>query len=611
MLKHFTFFHTTIVGFLVLFGILTVLPARAEVSVEASLSHHSFPVDRAAQLSITIRGNSSSATIQLPDVKNVTFHNRGQSSQVNMINGNYSSSLTKNYLVQAAKPGKYTIAPIRVNDGGKTFSTEAINFEATPAGTKASSGTSNGKTTLNDIAFIRIEQSGNHFTGEMVPVIIKAYFSEQYRFSLIEHERPVLRGDGVVMSPLPEKPDQTRESLDGSQYNVISWKTALSGVKTGKHPLSFTLNSSLLIARQRRSLSPFGGSSLFDDSLFNNFLGGYQRKPITLTSGELSFNVIPIPSENQPADFSGAIGDFTMQVKVTPVEVEIGEPLTLTIDISGKGNFDRVNTPSFPKSPQWKTYAPTADFTKQGNIFSGTKKFEQAVIAKTDTVRNIPSLSFSFFNPHKRKFITINSGEIPIEVKHSNQPVPVQKQPVVSVPQHQQQIKTATSPPVAKISGLAPIHLKTGSFHQKIVPLFQKSWFIALSLLCFLVLIALIFLRIRLSNISKNPEIREKQLALQLLTKDLHSVEQAEASGDSLAFLMACRTTIQNMLGFIWQTEPTAISLADIRDRLQSNSGLITLFEAAGQAAYGGETLSDKQMQKYSTTLKTELENLL
>ena len=607
MQKRFTFFHTTIVGFMVLCGILAVTPARAEVSVEASLSNHSFPVNRAAQLSITIRGNSSSATIQLPDVKNVSFHNRGQSTQVNMINGNYSSSLTKNYLVQATKAGKYTIPPIRVNDGGKTFTTKAINFEATPVGTQANSGASSGKTTLNDIAFIRIAQNGTHFTGEMVPVTIKAYFSERYRFNQID--RPVLKGDGVVMSPLPEEPEQTRESLGGSWYNVISWKTALSGIKTGKHPISFTLNCSLIFTQQRRSLSPFGGNSLFDDSFFNNFLSGYQRKPVTLTSGELSFNVIPIPGENQPADFSGAIGDFTMQVKVTPIEIEIGEPLTLTIDISGKGNFDRVNAPSFPKSPQWKTYAPTAEFTRQGNIFSGTKKFEQAIIAKTTKTRNVPSLSFSYFDPHQRKFITINSGEIPIEVQQANQPA--QKQPVVPVTKHQQQITTTPATPVAEVTGLAPIYLKPGSFHRQIVPLFQKSWFITLSALCFLILLTLIFLRIRMNSIRKNPEIRKKQLALQLLAKDLHSVEQAKTSGESLAFLMACRTTIQNMLGFIWRTEPAAISLEDIRTRLENDSQLITIFEAAGQAAYGGETLSDKQMQHYSTILKTELETLL
>jgi hypothetical protein len=592
---------------MILLGIFTVIPARAEVSVKASLSHHSFPVNRAAQLSITIRGSSSSATIQLPDIKNVTFHSQGQSTQVNIVNGNYSSSLTRSYMVQVAEPGKYTIPPIRVNDSGKTFSTKAINFEATPAGTLANSSAGSEKTTVNDIAFIRIAQSGNHFTGEMVPVTIKAYFREKYRFSQID--RPVLKGDGVVMSPLPEEPEQTRESLGGSWYNVISWKTALSGIKTGKHPISFTLNCSLIFTQQRRSLSPFGGNSLFDDSFFNNFLSGYQRKSVTLTSGELSFNVIPIPGENQPADFSGAIGDFTMQVKVTPIEIEIGEPLTLTIDISGKGNFDRVNAPSFPKSPQWKTYAPTAEFTRQGNIFSGTKKFEQAVIAKTDKARNIPSLSFSYFNPHKRKFFTINSGEIPIKVQQANQPV--QKQPVVSTPQHQQQITTTPSAPVAEVTGLAPMYLKPGSFHRQIVPLFQKSWFIALSVLCFLVLLTLIFLRIRLNSISRNPEIRRRQLALQLLAKDLHSVERAKTSGDNLTFLMACRTTIQNMLGFIWHTEPAAISLEDIRTRLENDSQLITIFEAAGQAAYGGETLSDKQMQHYSTILKTELETLL
>ena len=604
MRQRLTFFRTLIAA-TILILLSSTLPVLAEVSVQASLSQHKFSIDRAAQLTITISGGSSSAEIQMPKINNVRFLSRGQSTQISMVNGSYSSSLTKSYLVQAMQPGTFTIPPITVTDDGKTYTTVPITFEVTAAGTQSNNRSSNEKTRVGDIAFLRIALHGEHFTGEIVPVTIKAYFSENYQFRQID--RPTLKGDGVVMSKLPEEPEQTRESLGGKPYNVISWDTALSGIKTGNHPISFALNCSLLIAQKRRALSPFGGGSLFDDPFFNNIFGGYQPKPITLISDELSFNVTPIPTKGQPANFSGAIGDFSMQVKVAPISVEVGEPLTLTIDITGEGNFDRVDAPSFPKSPLWKTYAPTAEFNRQNTIFSGTKKFEQAIVAKSDQAEHIPSLSFSYFDPRKHKYKTISSGEIPIEVQKSN--APVKQQPVV-MPQNQQLSKNIVSP-VAETKGLAPIYLKTGSFHKKIVPLFQKTWFITLSLCCFLILLALVLLKIRLRSINKHPEIRQKRQALQVLAKDLQTVEQAKKSGDNLVFLLACRTTIQNTLGYIWKIEPTAISLEDIRARLQHNSTLLKIFNAAGQAAYGGEILSDKQMQNYSTTLKKELENLL
>ena len=583
------------------------LQAYAEVAVEASLSHLSFPQDKAARLTIIVTGKSRNASVELPEIDNILLHNQGQSSQISVVNGSISSSISHRYLVQADKPGSYRIPSIKVTVGGKSYSTKPLNFEVSPAGQQLRGYSGKTDQREGEIAFIRTSATGNHYPGEIVPFTIKAYFTQEYRADI--NSLPTLRGDGVVMSQLQDKPKQTEELVNSRKYHVLTWETSLSGIKVGEHPLSFSLDATLLIPQKRRSRSPFGGSSLFADSFLNDsFFGSHQRKPIVSVSPEVVFNVLPLPAVSQPDNFTGAIGDFDLQVAVTPVDVEIGEPMTLMMEISGTGNFDRVEAPVFPESPNWKTYTPTSDFSEQGKHYAGTKIFEQAVVVRSSAVDEIPSLSFSYFNPEEKRYITKTSKAVAINLKN-----PLSQsaaQPVLPVRQPSQQplAETAVTP---SIEGLAPIHLETGNYHARIVPLFKSSWFITVCSLCILLLVFLFVLKIRQQNIERHPEIQLKKQKKLLLEDDLKRVEQAQVTGDGRSFLSLSRTAIQNQLGLLWNIEPAALSLADIRSRLEVDSQLIKIFSVAEEAAYGGASLTNQKMLEYYTTLKTELEELL
>jgi hypothetical protein len=600
------------------------LSASAEVSVEASLSHQSFPVDKVARLTITVSGASRNADIALPEIDGIRLHNRGSSSQISVVNGAFSSSISHNYLVQAEKPGAYTIPPMKVTAGGDSFFTEPLPFQVTATGQQPGNYAGEGEQTTEEFAFLRISQeSGSHYSGEIVPLTIKAYFTQTYRADI--NSLPTLNGDGVVMSPLPDKPEQTQESYKGRMYHVLTWDTSLTGIKTGEHAIRFSLDATLLIPQKRRNLSPFGGNSLFDDPFFNDsaldsFFGGHQRKPIVSVSPEIIFHVLPLPSENQPDTFTGAVGDFDFEVTAKPVEVEIGEPITLTMDISGTGNFDRVEAPIFPENGDWKTYSPTADFVPKsdnstGNS-TGSKIFEQAIVAKNTTVTAIPSLSFSYFDPREKKYITKTSEAVAISLRQSamptvNQPVQNQVQAKIQLQAPQQSASPSQAGAATALSGLAPIHLEIGSSHRRIVPLIDNSWLRAVAILCVLSLAALFFLRLRRKNIDNHPERelhRQKKL---LLDNDLEKVEKAQKAGDGQAFLIHGRTAIQNQLGLLWHIEPAALSRVDLSNRLPADAPLIAIFRAADEAAYAGATLGAEKMRDYFLTLKTELEKLL
>ncbi len=601
-----------------------MLSASAEVSVEASLSHQSFPVDKVARLTITVTGTSRNADIALPEIDGIHLHNRGSSSQISVINGAISSSISHNYLIQAKKPGAYTIPPIKVTAGGDSFFTEPLQFQVTATGQQPRGYAGKAEQTADEIAFLRISQeSGSHYSGEIVPLTIKAYFTQAYRADI--SSLPTLDGDGVVMSPLPDKPQQTQESYKGKMYHVLTWGTSLTGIKTGEHAIRFSLDATLLIPQKRRNLSPFGGNSLFDDPFFNDaaldsFFGGHQRKPIVSVSPEIVFQVLPLPSENQPDTFTGAVGDFDFEVTAKPVEVEIGEPITLTMEISGTGNFDRVEAPVFPENGDWKTYSPTANFAqKSGNSGSnssgnsdGSKIFEQAIVAKNATLTAIPPLSFSYFDPREKKYITKTSKALAISLRQSA--MPTVKQPVqakIQVQTPPQPASPSLTGPATALAGLAPIHLEIGNPQRRIVPVITNIWLQAVGLVCVLTLLALFFLRLRQKNIDKHPERELHRQKTLLLENDLKKVEQAQAAGDGKAFLTHGRTAIQNQLGLLWHIEPAALSLADISNRLPADAPLIAIFRAADEAAYAGATLSDEKMRDYFFTLKTELEKLL
>lgn len=593
---------------------------RAEISISASLAPTTFAVDDGAQLSITVNGTRS-ADIELPETDTGSFEifQRGRSSQFNMVNGEFSSAVTFTCIVRAYRPGTYTIPPIAVEADGQKRSTDPIPFEVTgnspPApgssGTAAAPPNAAVPSDAGQAAFLRLaipRQQG--YVGEIIPVQVKAYFRQGLRASL--NSAPALVGDGLVMPQLNEKPVQTEEQLGSNRYSVLTWQTELSTIKEGSHRVHLELEATLLIPERRMSTSMFGRRSPFDDDLFDSFFGGYREKPIKAVSGELPFAVLPLPRQNRPAGFTGAIGDFNMQVSAAPVEAETGEPLTLTVTISGTGNFDRVEPPSFPDSANWKTYSPSAAFTaQQGRAHAGSKVFERAIVAKNDGVTEIPALAFSYFDPATGKYVTLESAAIPITI-HGKAATTAQSSPpapaaTVSPPSSTQPPKSQPAPQL--LSGLAPLRLEPGKTTASIAPLYTRPLVIAIIVICLTILAVVAVLKTLRRRLDRPEEVLRRERA-KLLADSLAEIQQALAAGDSSVFLGVLRSAIQHHLGAIWHCPAAAITSADLATRLPASSRLLEIFTVAEQAAYSGMVLKQATMADYAKAVAAELEKL-
>ena len=613
--------------FALLFALLLAgHPARADITLEAALGHLSFPVDQGTLLTITINGASRLSAIELPQVEGIAFHSRGQSSRVNIVNGSMSSSLVQTYVVQAERPGTYTIPPIKVSAGGESATTRPLSFEVTAAGGSSADGTGQGD---SEVAFIRIAPLGQHYPGEVVPVRIKAYFHKNYRTDI--NSLPTLKGEGVAMPPLREKPQQGEERVNGIDYHVLSWDTTLTGLKVGDQHIFFSMEASLMLPQRRRPLSPFGGSLFndpaFDDPFFDNFFGGAQRKPIEARSPQMVFSVIPLPEEGRPAQFSGAIGDFTLAVSTDRMQLEVGEPLKLTMEISGKGNFQRIEAPVFPDSPRWKTYPPTSSFNAQGNDYTGSKTFEMAVVAREAGVAELPGLSFSFFDPNRKEYVTVHSPPLAVQVKGSTAApapgeIPSAPSPSAATTGSEATLlppgtaATPSSPanpatgPAATVAQAPPIRLELGPLSSSLKPIFRHGWFLATAGAAAAALLFAALVELRRRHLLRHPHQAARRQRDQHLALDLDVCRDKCRQGDGTAFLAAARTTVQNHLGRAWDLPPQAITGTTLEERLGRGTALPQLFAAADAALYGAAPPTQGEMERLFASLKTALEEL-
>jgi BatD DUF11 like domain len=601
--------------FLLLFLSAGVHPLQAEVTASATLSAHSFPMDRAATLSLSVSGVRSFQP-QMPEVDGLRFHPRGQSTQVEIINGAYSASVTSVYLVEALRTGTFTIPAIRITTKEGVTETGSIQFEATApqtapvakqpqSGSAATARLRSGE--ADKVAFMRVTPAKEKsYSGEVVPVQIKVYFREGVKANL--NSLPQLIGEGFVLQQLEREPVQTRERINNSRYTVLSWESALSGIKEGQHKLSMEIEATLLLREERQT--SHRGLSMFSDPFFGDFFGSYREKEVKVASPELEMDVLSLPEKGRPEDFSGAIGDFRLRVTADPVEIEPGDPITLTMTVTGQGNFDRVQAPKLRKEKGWKSYTPSSEFLKDGGRGSGKKVFEQALVAKDSSLREIPVVAFSYFDPTAASYKSISSTPIPLTTVGT---VPVPAEPA-SVEKEEGSV--AAAPTVVsnqtehRISTLAPLQIAPGNMEQELRPLFMERWFQLFLVLLLVLIVAAVLYKIRAARYANNPGLQRDLQMKALLAPRLQELEQSLTTQDTRGFLATCRTAIQEQLGLVWKTEGAAITRADLQNRLPENSVLLAIFSAAEESAYGSQELSSKQMQEFADAMKKELEGL-
>ncbi len=408
----------------------------ASPSVTAVLSDSQPAVGQMVQLEIKVNGANSANVPETISIDGLEIHQTGTSRQFEMHNFDVTSSVTYNYTVLPLKAGQFKIPPQTVRVGNDSLRTPELVLNVAQGSSSSGSSAGSARTGQTQVStrlvFAELViAKKDAYVGEMVPAEIRLGFDSRARGRL--REGPELSGQGFTTQKL-QQPRENLETIGDKTYQVLTFKTAIAAARPGKFEIGpVTAKAAVILPRRpsaprtTRPRSPFDLFNLddpFSDPSFSDPFGSMgERAELPIKSETATLNVKALPP-NAPPNFSGAIGNFAMNVDAKPKMVQVGDPITVTSTITGRGNFDRMNGPTLEDERGWHKYPPSSKFTQDDDVgISGEKIFEM-VIAPNEKKSAVPPLVFAFFDPVKENYVTLRSNPVAIQVEGGAAPAP-------------------------------------------------------------------------------------------------------------------------------------------------------------------------------------------
>ena len=593
----------------------------APTQISARLNRLTLPLGESAQLAIIVKG-SQPVEPNVPAVDGLDIAPVGQQSSMQVINGAVSVEVRYIYQVTPSRSGNFTIPAIEASGVGSTQPV-AFRVEKSPGGQSAGASRP-GSSSLpapsfapaqeeaapaeakGQPAFLRVALPKRELTvGELVPVQLKACFPAGMSASL--NGLPMLAGGAFALNKLGENPEQTREVIDGRPYNVITWSSALSAVQAGDYPLNLELPVMVRVQEKvkRGGSNPFkdifGDESPFDDSSLDDFFGQVTEKPLVLHSDSTPVKIQPLPAQGRPPDFSGAVGKFDLSAEASVTKAITGDPVTLKVKITGQGNFDRVTTSGLVSTAAWKGYKPTARFEPADRDgFAGTKVFEQVIVPTQSGLSEIPGVSFSYFDPETRNYVSKTTGPIPIEIAPGSTTAAA---PAATTP--------AAAPATARsTAGLMPDHLKIAG-GSSLHPVVLAPWFlIANTLMVIATSIGLLAGRWRQRR-AGDPERLRAEATRAAVREAISAMDEAIKNSNGVGFFQSARRAVTERLAERWSLPSSRVTPAEIRSRLASRGEKIcALFKRSDEVTYSQEKVTVSELTQWRADIAQQLAHI-
>jgi hypothetical protein len=435
--------------------------------------------------------------------------------------------------------------------------------------------------------------------GESVPAEIQIGMREGFATSI--NGLPKLNSSDFTLNNLSLQPERAAKTIEGKPFTVYTWHSLLAAIKPGTFSLTFAAPVTVRIRTQPRRDSML--DDLLGDPFLQNIFGATVQKTLTVTSPEAAFTVLPLPAQDKPPDFGGAVGTFKISADVSSDKNTAGDPLTLRMHVNGAGNFDRVETSMLGGDDRWKTYDPKATFKPADPTgFRGEKIFEQPLIASKPGAQTIPALSFSFFNPETHHYETARSSPLNVMVSPSaadstsNEPPP--------------QANAAGTPVDEAHTGLRPDHAPGKRSVDSLMPLYFQPRFVGFSSV-----LALLFgggwMAMRRRERHANDVQRERErLRLQKTRALMEQMGAASAAGDTDRFFSTAHAVLQLTLGARWQIAPEQVTAVEIDARLGDDGDkddIRQIFALADEANYSGDHLQAADFDRWTEIVRRRL----
>ena len=400
---------------ILLFAVTAALATGASVQVQVSAQVESGKDIYAGEgfnFYIIIQGSENAGKVDLEPLRQYNPQSSGSRKQIstNFINGRTTQSITTimPYTLTASQAGRIQIPPLTVEVDGKTYRTNSIAVNIIKPGT-------------TDQLDLEVDLSQQQcYVGQPIIMTVKFFISAD--IGDFQFDIPAFNGNDFYI----EEPDisdpqaklyrlhtgmtimvgQYRVVHNGKESILLSFSKVLIPKNSGKISIEPSSVSAAVAVGRTRSRDPF-------DSFFG---GQTQYRRFSVSSQPLELEVLPLPDEGKPAQFYGLVGQYTISASATPTNVNVGDPITLTIKIGGSKYLKPVQWPELENLTAMADNFKIPTQKASPTIDSGLKVFTQTIRANNDKVTEIPPIPLAYFDTEQGRYVTATTEPIKLEV---------------------------------------------------------------------------------------------------------------------------------------------------------------------------------------------------
>ncbi len=414
-------------------GLLIILAGLAlaaqQITVQADVEKRTVAVGEPFLLQIRVEGSDAAAKPDLSGSADFSVEDLGsqQSSResVTIIDNRVRREIRRgrvySYRLAARKTGALVIPPISIAVAGRQLRTAPIPIRVTPP------------VEDEDLKLRLTLSSSRLYVGEPAVLTLTCFFGKGVRD--VRFDLPVLsdRRFRVVDPPIRFQPGKHLEVTlagrrvlaergvgrwDGRDMATLTLRKILLPLEFG----SLALAPATVAGEVLRETLPRRGPSLFDQLFGENLFQPGPQPPVetfAVASGSRRIEVRPLPEAHRPAEFTGLVGQFRLEARAAPTEVTVGDPITLTVRVSGPDYVGHVELPPLARQPELARDFKVPEEPASGELEDGVKKFTQLIRVMRPGVSRIPPIELAYFNPKTGRYEVARTDPIALAVREA------------------------------------------------------------------------------------------------------------------------------------------------------------------------------------------------
>ncbi|MDX1463045.1 MAG: BatD family protein [Marinirhabdus sp.] len=382
--------------------------SQAQVTFVAKLSKKKLGLNE--RLRVDFEMNQDGDNFNPPDFEGFqVVGGPNQAISNSYINGKRSYSKTYSYFLSPSSKGTKTIGQATIEIEGTIYKTSPVSVLVTDPVKLSPDGSNAEYLAEENVHLVAEVSNANPYLSEAITVTYKLYVSHDVSITSNWREISTPKYADFWSQNINNQGNYKiyEGKYQGEDYRyVVLRTTVLYPQKTGELDIEpLTLDIPIDVRSNKRSL-----------------FGRYRMVRVnkTVSAGNRTINVKPLPLTGKPDDFAGAVGDFQFDVSTNKTTLDANEALELKTKISGSGNLKLFDLPSLKLPSALEVYEPEREnqVTVQSDGMRGSISETYTVVPQYKGNYPIRPIVFSYFNPKTERYETLSSDEIVINVEN-------------------------------------------------------------------------------------------------------------------------------------------------------------------------------------------------